>query len=584
MPGRIRTEDVEELRQRADLVEVISGHTNLKKTGRIFRGLCCFHQEKTPSFTVDPDRGLYHCFGCGVGGDVFTFVREIDGLSFTEAAERLASRYGVTLRYEGGESRESHSKKALFAAVREAADFFAKLLHDSGEAEGARRYLTERGFSQEDAKSWGLGYSPPARDTLYRHLLSRKFTAKQIEEAGLARASESGQYVDRFRGRLMFPISEITGELIGFGARALGTEQPKYLNSPDTPLYHKAKVLFGLDRARRHLATSGRAVVTEGYTDVLALQKVGVEGAVATCGTALGDAHLEALKRFCDRIVLAFDADAAGAVASERAFGLHSKLGLEVLVAPIPDGKDPADVALTEGQDTVETILSDSVPLMRFVLEAEIARHKLDTPEGKGKAVRAAAQLLSWEPNRVARGEHAFWVARRIGVEASEVQREVAEIGTGDRAGGSTPRVLRLPGHVKVEREALTLLLGTRRDLIAEITEEHFTRGEHRAIYLALVDSRAGKPGGQNQDEASMMDRLPDRETRRLAAELALDSLTTGDADEVMSRLEEFRIRRKIDSLRNTLDQFDPASEHYRKLFEELMRLEEERRRKSDEG
>jgi DNA primase len=573
MPGRIRTEDVEELRQRADLVEVISGHTNLKKAGRIFKGLCCFHQERTPSFTVDPDRGLYHCFGCGVGGDVFTFVREIDGLSFTEAAERLASRYGVTLRYEGGMSRETHSRRTLLAAVREAAGFFTKLLHDSAEAEAARRYLNERGFSQSDAKAWGLGYSPPARDALYRFLLSKKFPANQIEEAGLARAGETGQFVDRFRGRLMFPISDIAGDVIGFGARALGTEQPKYLNSPDSPLYHKAKVLFGLDRARRHLANSGKAVVTEGYTDVLALQKVGVEGAVATCGTALGDLHLETLKRFCDRIVLAFDADAAGAVASERAFGLHSKLGLEVLVAPIPDGKDPADVALTEGRGAVETILEDSVPLMRFVLEAEITRQKLDTPEGKGKAVRAAAQLLAWEPNRVARGEHAFWVARRIGVEASEVQREVAEIGAGDRGSMSAPRVARLPGHVKVERQALNLLLGTRRDLINEVREEHFTRGEHQAIYRAIVDSPAGKPGGP------VMDRLPDRETRRLAAELALDSMTTGDADEVMSRLEEFRIRRKIDSLRNTLDQFDPASEHYRKLFEELMQLEEERRR-----
>jgi DNA primase len=568
MPGRIRPEDIEEVRQRADLVEVISGHTNLKKAGRIFRGLCCFHQEKTPSFTVDPDRGLYHCFGCGVGGDVFTFVREVDGLSFSEAAERLASRYGVSLHYDQPDRPESQSRRALAGAVREAATYFAKLLNESPEAEVARRYLTDRGFTREEANQWGLGFSPQSRDALYRHLLGKKYTAQQIESAGLARATENGQFVDRFRGRLIFPINDISGDPVGFGARALGAEQPKYLNSPDGPLYHKAKILYGLDRARRGLAATGRAVVTEGYTDVMALQKAGVATAVATCGTALGDDHLSTLKRFCDRIVLAFDADAAGSLASERAFGLHSKLGLEVLVARIPEGKDPADVALTEGAEAVEVMIDEAIPLMQFVLEAEISRHRLDTAEGKGKAVRAAAGLLSWEPNRVARGEHAFWVARRIGVDASDVQREVAE--TTGSGSSMTPRVLRQPGHVKVERQALSLLLASDPEDLQKLQEEHFSQPDHRAIFRAVTES---------QDATSLMDRLPDDQTRRLAAELALAPQMTQDVEEIFRRLEEFRIRRKIDALRNTLDQFDPSTDDYRRRFEELMSLEEERRR-----
>lgn len=564
MPGRIRAEDIEEVRQRADVVEVIAGHTNLKKTGRIFKGLCPFHQEKTPSFTVDPDKRLYHCFGCGVGGDVFTFVREVDALSFSEAAERLAARYGVSLRYEGGEPDRGGTRKQLIAAVKTAAEFYIDLLLNSPEAEGARRYLEGRGFSSDDARGWGLGCSPAARDALYRHLLGKKFSAKQIEDAGLARPNEAGQYVDRFRGRLMFPINDITGDFIGFGARALGDEQPKYLNSPDTALYHKARVLFALDRARRSISAQGQAIVTEGYTDVIALQKIGLENVVATCGTALGDDHLTALKRFCDRIVLAFDADAAGAVASERAFGLHDRLGIEVLVAPIPAGKDPADVALTEGSDAFATILQESVPLMRFVLEAEVGRHRLDTAEGKARAVRSVVGLLNWEPSRVARGEHAFWLARRIGVDVADVQREIAEASGVFTA--PTARAVRQPGHVKVEREALALLLSEPSQ--TELTEEHFTQPEHLVILRAILEGDA--PG--------IMDRLPDDATRRLAAELALSPAITEDRKEVFRRLEEFRIRRKIDALRNTLDRFDPASDDYRKLFEEMMDLEEKRR------
>ncbi|MGH2812450.1 MAG: DNA primase, partial [Actinomycetota bacterium] len=376
---------------------------------------------------------------------------------------------------------------------------------------------------------------------------------------------------DQFRGRLMFPIAEVSGEVIGFGARALGAEQPKYLNSPETPIYHKARVLYGLDQSRRGIAKDGVAVVTEGYTDVIGLHKAGVETAVATCGTALGDDHLGLLKRFCDRAILAFDADAAGAVASERAFGQHHELGLEVLVAPLPAGKDPADVALTEGAEAVEAILAAAVPLMRFVLEAEIARHRVDTPEGKGRAVRAAAQLLSWEPSRVARGEHAFWVARQIGVEESSVQREISEAAA-PAPRREAPATSRQPGHVKVEREALALVLNEPGIVAAsDLTEEHFTLQENRSILQAIREANGA-------DAAAIMDRLPDDTTRRLAAELALTTPVTQDPQEVFVRLEEFRLRRKISDLRTTLERLDPSSGDYRERFEELIRIEDLRR------
>ncbi|MGH2767424.1 MAG: toprim domain-containing protein, partial [Actinomycetota bacterium] len=422
------------------------------------------------------------------------------------------------------------------------------------------------------------GYAPAGKDGLYRHLLGLGFTSRQIVDGGLAVVTASGEHRDRFRGRVTFAISDVSGEVVGFGGRALADEQPKYLNSPETLVYHKGKILYGLDQAKAEMVRRGAAVVAEGYTDVIALHKFGATNAVATCGTALSEEHFATIKRFCDRAVLAFDADAAGAVASERGFGMHTRVGLEVLVAPIPPGKDPADVALGEGGEGVRSMLDHSVPLMLFVLKAELARHRLDTPEGKARAIRAAAALLAWEPSRVARGEHAFWLAEQVGVNPEHVLLELSDLGRVPERAGSPARPPRLPGHVRLEREALALLIDdTRRLEQADggIGEEHFTEAQHRVVLRALVES-AGDPAG-----GSMMDRLPDTESRRLASRLALAPKTTDEPDEVFRRLEELRLARKIDSFRSTLNQLDPSADTSRcdALFEELMRLEEQRRR-----
>ncbi len=585
MPGRILEEDMQQIRERTDLVEVISEFTQLKKAGRVFKGLCCFHQEKTPSFTVDPARQLYYCFGCGAGGDVFTFLRQTEGLAFSEAAERLAGRLGIPLRHEGGGERsDGTSRRALLGACGAAAEYFVDLLSRSPEASRARKHLEGRGFAVEDVQAWKLGYAPAGRDTLYRHLLSRRFTPEQIQQAGLVMVTDGGEHRDRFRGRLIFPIADVSGDVVGFGARALGDEQPKYLNSPETTLYHKSRILYGLERAKTGMMRGGFAVITEGYTDVIALSKVGVNNAVATCGTALGEEHLAIIKRFCDRAILAFDADAAGAHASERAFGIHEKVGLEVLVAPLPSGKDPADVALAEGADAVRGILEGAVPLMRFVLEEELARHRLDTPEGKARAVRAGAGALAWEPNLVARYQHAFWLARRIGVDDRQIEqvlREVSEARKLDHGAPRLPPPSRLPGHLRVEREALALLLDApaERDRALDwMVEDHFTQPEHRVLLEALRGvSRDARP-------RSIPEELPDEDTRRLAAELAVTPVTAEAAEEVFLRLEEFRLQRQIESLRATLDRLDPAGEADRHdaVFLELMRLEEQRRRFDD--
>lgn len=534
----------------------------------------------THAFAIEDNILIGNCFGCGAGGDVFTFLREVEGLSFSEAAERLADRAGVSLRYERkADSSAAGSRRRLLAANQAAAEYFAELLVRSSDAAQARAHLESRGFSEEDAKAWKLGFAPAGRDALTRHLLGRKFSSKEIVDAGLAIVGDAGEHRDRFRGRLIFPVSDLSGQVVGFGARALGDEQPKYLNSPETPVYHKARILYGLDRAKAEMARAGSAVLTEGYTDVIALHKVGVRNAVATCGTALGEDHFALVKRFCDRAMLAFDADAAGAVASERGFGMHAKVGLEVLVAPVPSGKDPADVALAEGGDAVRRILEEARPLMRFVLEREIERQRVDTAEGKARAVRAAAAVLAWEPSRVARGEHAFWVASRIGVDPEQVQLEIAEVRDAAGGGRPAPSSIRRPGHVKVEREALAILIDSPSHL-AELSgwlgEDHFTQPEHRVLFHALKESGA--------DGRSLMSRLPDDATRRLAAELTLAPAVTETGEEVFLRLEEFRLRRRIDDMRATLDRLDPAGDaaRYDALFAELMKLEEERRRFDD--
>ncbi|MEA2588731.1 MAG: primase [Actinomycetota bacterium] len=578
-------QDLAEVRERANLVEVISAHTQLRKAGpRTFKGLCPFHQEKTPSFTVDPAKQVYYCFGCGAGGDVFDFLRGVEGLSFTEAAERLATRLGITLRSEAGAAPAAGSgRRRLMDAAKAAAAYFTQLLSASPEAAVARRYVESRGFSQDDARAWALGYAPAGRDTLYRYLLGLKFTPDQIVEAGLALVTESGEHRDRFHGRLVFPITDLSGDVVGFGARALGDEPPKYLNSPETALYHKSKLLYGLDRAKKEMVRAGQAVVCEGYTDVMGLHKVGVTSAVATCGTALGEDHFATIKRFCDRLILAFDADAAGSFASERGFGIDAKVGVEVLVALLPEGKDPADLALAPepegGAAAVEQVIKAAVPLRWFMIEAVLRRHRLDTPESKGKALRDLVPVLSSEPSRVVRGEYAFRIARLLGVDERTVQQEISELGRPTVS--ATRRKESLPGHVRLEREALALLLGSPRrlDQVEDwVTEDHFTLPEHRLLLRGLL------AGSRTGSTATILEQLPDEDTRRLAAELSLTSGTNESVEEVFMRLEEFRLQRQIQSLRATLGRLEPGADPAGSdsLFEELMRLESQRRRFDD--
>ncbi len=409
MAGRIRDEDIAAVRERSPIDEVVGEYLQLRNAGGgSLKGLCPFHDEKTPSFNVTPARGLFYCFSCAEGGDVIKFVQKIDGLSFVEAVERLAGRAGLELRYEQGgyvPGQEQSQRRRLIDAHRAAAEFYAERLRDTG-AEHARKFLSERGFELKDAERFGVGYSPKAWEDLTRHLRGRGFTDGELITAGLAREGNRGAR-DRFRGRLMWPIRDLSGDVIAFGARKLDPDDdgPKYLNTPETSLFRKSTVLYGADLAKREIAQRRQAVIVEGYTDVMACHLAGVPTAVATCGTSFGEDHIKVLRR------LIMDTDgcrrrdhlhlrrrrgrAAGGAARLR--GMEEKFVTQTYVTVQPDGLDPCDVRLTHGDAAVRDLIARRVPLFEFAIRSLLDDYDLDTAEGRIAALDAAAPSSSRE-------------------------------------------------------------------------------------------------------------------------------------------------------------------------------------------
>src|ERR1700757_4045596 len=405
MAGRIRDEDIALVREQSAIAEVIGEYLQLRNAGGgSLKGLCPFHDEKTPSFNVTPARGLFYCFSCAEGGDAIRFVQKIDGLSFVEAVERLAARAGVDLRYEQGgyvPGQEQSQRRRLIDAHRAAAEYYAERLGGS-DAAPARAFLAERGFELADVQRFGVGYSPKAWEDLTRHLRGRGFTDGELITAGLAREGNRGTR-DRFRGRLMWPIRDLSGDVIAFGARKLDEDDdgPKYLNTPETSLFRKSTVLYGADLAKREIAQRRQAVIVEGYTDVMACHLAGVPTAVATCGTSFGEDHIRVLRRLimdtegsAGEVIFTFDGDAAGQKAALRAFSLEEKFVTQTFVAVQPDGLDPCDLRLKHGEAAVRDLVARRVPLFEFAIRSVLARHDLDTREGQFAGVAEAAPII----------------------------------------------------------------------------------------------------------------------------------------------------------------------------------------------
>ncbi|MFF2390030.1 DNA primase [Agromyces sp. NPDC058104] len=444
MAGRIRQSDVDEVKARTNIADIIGDHVSLKSAGvGSLKGLCPFHDERSPSFNVRPGVGYYHCFGCGESGDVYTFLQRMDHVSFTEAVERLAGRIGYELHYEDGGQAPDHGNRArLLAANQAAADFFVEKL-GAPEAEIGRRFLGERGFDAEAARRFGVGFAPKSWDALTNHLKSKGFSTEELSAAGLVSQGDRGVY-DRFRGRLVWPIRDVTGQTVGFGARRLLDDDkgPKYLNTPETAVYHKSQVLYGLDLAKRDISKTHRVVVVEGYTDVMACHLAGVTTAIATCGTAFGVDHIKVLRRVLGddsgvgEVVFTFDGDAAGQQAAMRAFAEEQRFAAQTFVAVAPDGLDPCDLRLARGDGAVRTLVESRTPMFDFVIRHTLSRYDLETVEGRVGALRAAAPIVAEIRDASLRPGYTRELARMLGMELAEVTRAVRGAGGGGRGRG----------------------------------------------------------------------------------------------------------------------------------------------------
>src|SRR5579859_7091634 len=449
--GRIRDEDIAAVRERSPIDEVIGEYLQLKGAGGgSLKGLCLFHDEKTPSFNVTPARGLFYCHGCAEGGDVIKFVQKIDGLSFVEAVERLAGRAGITLRYEQGgyvPGQEQSQRRRLIDAHRAAAEYYAERLAGADAAPG-RDFLSERGFTDADAARFGVGYSPAAWDDLARHLRGRGFSEAELITSGLAKQGRRGP-IDRFRGRLMWPIRDLSGDVIAFGARKLDPDDdgPKYLNTPETPLFRKSAVLYGADLAKREIAQRRQAVIVEGYTDVMACHLAGVPTAVATCGTSFGEDHIKVLRRLImdtdwskGEIIFTFDGDTAGKRAALRAFETEEKFVTQTYVTVQADGLDPCDLRLSRGDAAVRDLIARRVPLYEFAIRSLLDEYDLDTAEGRIAALDGAARFVERIKDDGLRKVYAGRVDRWLGLMDEEFIMARVRAHAGDTGTAKTGR------------------------------------------------------------------------------------------------------------------------------------------------
>jgi DNA primase len=591
------------------------------------KGLCPFHDEKTPSFNVSTTKGLYFCYGCGAGGDAIKFVMDLEHLGFSEAVERLAAKAGIQLqRVEAGPapSRPQGQRQRLVAANTATAEFYAAQLGTAG-AQAARQFLAERGFDREAAQTYGCGFAPDGWDALTRHLRQKGFGNDELVTAGLAKPARSGSLIDRFRRRLIWPIRDLAGDIIGFGARRLFEDDdgPKYLNTPETPLYKKSHVLYGVDRAKREIAKQGRAVIVEGYTDVMACHLAGVPTAVATCGTAFGADHIGVLRRllldtdaYGGEIIFTFDGDAAGQKAALRAFEDDQRFVAQTYIAVSPDNMDPCELRLAKGDAAVRDLVARREPLLTFALRSHIDRYKLEEAEGRVAALKVTAPLVAQIKDRALRPEYTRLLSGMLGMEIDVVQRAVnsaprrtdkaaSDRGGPDRTGSdraaangapaAPPVPAQRPGAANdpralVEREALKLALqepalaGPQFDAVDETV---YANPLHAAIRraVAAAGGSSAAAGGAVWIEA-VRDACDDLAAKALIFELAVEPLRVVEAPDPhyvhvqLSRLELFAIAGRIGDIKSRLQRMNPVeqADDYHRVFGELLSLEQHAR------
>lgn len=616
MAGRIRQADVDEVKARTNIADIIGERVALKTAGvGAMKGLCPFHDERSPSFNVRPQAGFYHCFGCGESGDVYSFLRNMDHVSFTEAVERLAGRIGFTLHYEdGGATPENTGRTRLYAANAAAAEFFRAQLA-TPDADIGRRFLGERGFDAGAAAHFGVGFAPKGWSGMHSALRGQGFTDEELSAAGLVSQGQRGVY-DRFRGRVVWPIRDVTGQVIGFGARRLFDDDngPKYLNTPETTIYKKAQVLYGLDLAKRDIARGDprRVVVVEGYTDVMACHLAGVTTAVATCGTAFGADHISVLRRImgddsaAGEVVFTFDPDAAGQKAALRAFADAKRFNAQTYVATGPDGFDPCDLRLQRGDGAVRALMDTKVPMVEFVIDQRISGYGLASVEGRVGALRAAAPVVAELRDPLLQPEYVRVLARRLGMDTEDVRREVdrasrapatrnetrVEASIPDDPALARVTVASLPrtAETALERDALMgfLQFGHRidEDLLARALMQPMRHPALDAVRSAIAESADRTRPGWALDAVTTV-REP---YRSLGGELLAsdfpaltDEAAVASASDLARRLLMRGLEREKSELLGAIQRIPPDSEDGRVIRLRLRELDAERQRLTSE-
>ncbi len=626
MAGRVRSEDVALVRERVRVDSVIGEVVTLRSAGAgSLKGLCPFHDERTPSFHVTPSRGLYYCFGCGEGGDVVDFLMKHDHLTFTEAIEKLANRCGVTLRYEDG-GRPAHSgpnRTRLALANKLAADYFVRAL-GAPDAEAGREFLSSRGFDEAAREHFGVGFAPRSWDGLLGHLRGAGFSDAESLAAGLVSQGARGTY-DRFRGRLLWPIRDAAGDVLGFGARKIFDDDqgPKYLNTPETALYKKSHVLYGIDLARRDIGRLKQVVIVEGYTDVMAAHLAGVTTAVATCGTAFGPDHAGLLRRylmdddtFAGEVIFTFDGDEAGQKAALKAFDGDQRFVAQTFVAVSPDSMDPCELRLAEGDEAVRRLVATRTPLFAFAIRSVVAGCDLTTAEGRVAAVRRAAPLVARIRDAALRPEYSRLLSGWVGVPEAEVRAAVSASGrSGGRAsaggaassrdrsherspastGGtgqatSVPRPDPRDPRLQVERESLKCVLQVP-DLVGQwyesVVPECYRHPRYAQVHEAVAgaDGLEAHTGGPAWIEA-VLAACADDTVRSMVRELAVEPLiTSGEptaryATSIVARLLFDEAGRRLGDLKRELGQLDQIAQAdaAAAVFADVMALEAYRR------
>ncbi len=592
MAGRIKDEDVNYVRDHSPIDEVVGDYVQLKNAGGgQKKGLCPFHDEKSPSFHVTPSKGFYHCFGCQVGGDVIAFIMKLEHLTFMETVERLADRIGYTLRYEssGSSSGPVINRSRLVAANNAAAIFYQEQIQLPA-AQHGRDFLTKRGFDRDAAKSFNVGYAPDEWDGLYKHLKGQGFSDEELTLAGLIKEGSKGQ-IDRYRNRLIWPVKDISGDVVGFGARKLASDEvdqgPKYLNSPETPIYKKNQILYGLDIAKKEIAKSRQVVIVEGYTDVMAAHLAGVTTAVATCGTAFGDEHIRIIRRllmdadaFRGEVIFTFDGDAAGQKAALRAFEDDQKFVAQTFVAVEPNGMDPCELRQAHGDDAVRNLIARRVPLFEFAIKSVIASYDVKTAEGRVNALNQVAPLIGKIRDASLRPEYVRLLAGWLGMEVDVVS---AAIKKNSKAGeNQAPVKINLTDPILVlEREVLKVKL----QLPALATG--WVDLEAAAFSFPLYDQLRKLIDQQSElNIQALLDNSDSDQLKSLITELTVEPIRTdGEVSDryinsIFARLREVALSRVIAEIKSTLQRINPVENdaQYQEIFAKLVDMEAARR------